>query len=227
LANIRHWTHLKMGNEQGQVWVKGFTGAEIASREVLSIPHKELYREVGAKLYKLNSRLPDRNIPALLWTSINRAIAIASPSFNHNFFGISERVKIALVPSEREQPVLAQLVRLEELGAYLQTAPKTRLKPIKWLIVGTKALLLGTPVLPLNGRSYWRYGAFLLPAGFQPEPALLLASLSKRLDPENQYWTLIKEEGSYIQAKKAYFKSLTLSSFRLSMHPKDHADESN
>lgn len=226
LANIRHWGHLKLGNEQGQVWVKGFAETEIQSIEVLSIPYKVLYREEGAKLYKLNSRLPDRNIPSLLWTGIDRAIPIDLPSFNHNFFGIADKVDIALVFSEQERPVVAQMVALDLLRDYLISAPQVRLNPIKWLIVGTEALLIGTPELPLNGHAYWRQDSFLVPAGLELSPSILVPSLKKRLNPDGEYWTLLKEDGSFFQVKKTYLKSLSLGSFRLSIRTKDHADES-
>lgn len=217
LAGIRHWSHIKLGEDAGFLWLKGFSEAEIHSVEVLSIPYKELYQEVGPKLHKLGSQLPERPLPAVLWTPINRALPVEISNYNHNFFGVQGRLQLQLVPAQEEATVVAQWVALTSLAAYIEQAPDMRLKPIEWLIVGGDALLMGTPLLPLNGQSYYKSGSFLMPAGCSWNPALLAAALSQKMDPEKQYWTVVKMDGSYFQAKRSYFKRLSLSSFRNSL----------
>lgn len=220
LANIRHWEHLKLGEEQDTLWVKGFTMAEIKGTAVASIPFAQRYHEVGPKLHKLGSQLPERTAPAVLWTPISRALPVSIEQYNHNFFGLGQSLSMELKVWEQEEPIVAQMVVLDELKTYIEEAPELRLQPIKWLIVNDKALLLGKPLLPLMGTSYWKNASFLLPAGYNWSPSLLVEAYAKKLDPSNEYWTVVETDGSYFQIRKSYCKALSIDSFRNSLKAK-------
>ena len=98
LGTIRIWNNLKVAFDEKHIWVKDFTHNQINSIEVKSIPYKTIFYSKGAKLYLQNSLLPDRNIPAsLLWTSIDRALPIRLPSFNHNILVFRKKSKFISV----------------------------------------------------------------------------------------------------------------------------------
>jgi len=84
LSDIRPWDNLKVGFEGQEIWVTGFSFAQIESLEIKSNPYVSVFYAKGAKLFPKNSQLPARNIPALLWTPIQRAFPIKLPSFNHD-----------------------------------------------------------------------------------------------------------------------------------------------
>ena len=104
LAGIRKWNNLRVGFDTGSVWIRDLDYVQVNSVEVKSIPYKTLFYEKDGKLYLQNSLLPDRNIPSLLWTPIERALPVKLPPFNHNYFGISEQVAVRIVPSAAESP---------------------------------------------------------------------------------------------------------------------------
>jgi hypothetical protein len=217
LGTIRHWTNLKTGFEEDKIWVKDFTIAQIESQQVKSIPYKDIYYTRGGKLFKKGSLLPERNIPALLWTPIQRGLPLELPDFNHNFFGISQQVPVSLIESAQEQESFAMLTSLEVLKQYIETAPAVRLQPLAWAILNHEsAVILGTPLLPLQGEVFWKKKDFLMPAGYDFELFALTDILREKINPEGMNWVMWNKEGQYCLLNKKAFQDLSLSSLRKS-----------
>ncbi|GAA4340625.1 hypothetical protein [Flaviaesturariibacter amylovorans] len=215
LGGLRGAAHLKVGTEEGLIWVRDLSVAEIESVAVKSIPYKKLYTAADGLLFPLGSRLPDRRLPSLLWTPIDRALPVTLPRGNHNYFGVPDTVDIRLVPTHTEQAPQALLAPLPSLAAYMEGAPAVRLAPLRWLLVSERAALItGTPLLPLPGVAFWRRGNLLLPAGSDLEFPVLAPALQARLDPSGGHWILFPPEGGYWLADKTLFKPLSIGSFR-------------
>lgn len=218
LGTIRHWENLKIAYEGNVVWVKDLSPVQVDSLEVKSIPFKELYYAQDGKLFLKGSLLPSRNLPSLLWTPIGRGLAVTLPAYNHNYFGLTGNVNIRLAPSEKETESLALRVNINVLQNYIVTAPAIRLEGLQWTVLGAiEALLLGAPLLPLQGQAFWRRGDFLLPAGFDLELYAVSDDLSQLLNPEGDSWILWQEDGRYSKLDKQAFTPLSISSFRLTM----------
>lgn len=216
LAHIRHWNNLKVAFEENRIWVKGITEVQVQSPEIKTIPYKSLFYEQAGKLHLLHHLLPHSNIPALLWTPIDRALPVQLPRFNHHYFGIHEKAPVHLVPSETEEPVCAVVVSLKDLAPYIETAPAIRLQPLQWVVINNQtAFITGTPLLPLNGTTYWKRGHFLLPAGYDFNVPLLTNALNQKLNPENKYWIAWETDNTCFQINKEDLQPLSLGSFRI------------
>jgi len=216
LSDIRPWANLKVAFEAKEVWVSGFTQSQIHTVEVRSNPFASIFYAKGAKLFPQNSQLPVGNVPSLLWTPIQRAFPIKLPSFNHNYFGIDEKIALNLVHSVEEKEAMAMLIEVKELGNYMETAPEVRTAALSWIVMGkSKALVIGKPVLPIRGDTFWQRGDFLLPAGYDFDLYQLAESLNQRLNPEKEDWILWNTDNSYVKIRKENVKPLSLSSFRL------------
>lgn len=216
LARIRHWPNLKVAFDDAKLWVRDFDYAQIHSVEVKSIPFKDLFYEQGNKLFFLNSRLPERLAPALLWTPIDRALPVSLPSFNHNYFGLHDTIEIRFVPSDAEADTAAMLVTLDVLGRYLQTAPAVRLQKIRWVVFNnTHALLLGKPPLPVPGETFWQRKDFLIPTGHDFELFVLADALQKKTNPGRDHWVVWQTNGTYVRIAKESVMPLSRSSYRL------------
>ncbi|AYB32192.1 hypothetical protein [Chryseolinea soli] len=216
LARIRQWNNLKVGFDEHTIWVRDFDYAQIHSVEVKSIPFKDLFYERDNKLFFLDSRLPERSAPSLLWTAIDRALPVKLPAFNHNYFGIHEKMDIRFVPRETEAETAAMLVTLDVLEHYLQTAPAVRLQKIRWAILdNTKALLLGKPLLPIPGETFWQRKDFLIPTGQDLELFLLADTLQKKINPGRDRWVLWSKDSSYVSILKESLMPLSRSAYRL------------
>ena len=215
LSAIRSWQNLKIAFDGDQIWVKDFDYVQINALEVKSMPQKSLFYEKDGKLFLLNSALPDRNIPSLLWTALERALPIELPKMNHNFFGIEQKINIKLIPSETEVADNVMITSIERLKNYIATAPSVRLQNIKWALLNDdKVLLFGTPLLPISGETFWQRGDFLLPSGYDFDLYLLSETLNQILNPERENWIVWNTDTTYFSIDKDDLEQLSLGSFR-------------
>jgi len=218
LANIRPWTDLKAGFDEEYVWVKGFNYLQINSLEVKSMPYKTVYYAKDGKLYLQGSLLPDRNVPSLVWTRIDHALPVELPRLNHNYFGLEEQISTKLTPSEKEAEAVAMLTTMDALRAYVESAPAVRLKPLHWTIVnGDWTLIFGTPLLPLQGNTYWQHGNLLIPTGYDFDLSILKNSIDKLLNPNQGLWIVWNRDSTWFDLQKTDVVELSISSFRLSV----------
>jgi hypothetical protein len=226
LAGIRHWTNLKVAFEDTRLWIKDLDYAQAHSVQVKSLPVKTIYYEKAGRLFLLNSLLPERIVPALLWTPIERGLPIKLPDFNHNYFGIHDRLDVRLVTQEEEKEATAMLLTLDVLAPYITEAPTIRLNKIRWTILNkNEALLIGTPLLPLPGKTYWQRKDMLIPTGYDFDFFLLEDVISKQVNPGRMNITLWNSDGSYISVPKDSLTLLSRSSFRLSVNQLQNAVE--
>jgi MoxR-vWA-beta-propeller ternary system domain bpX2 len=222
LAHIRHWNNLKMGTDGYEIWVKDIDYVQINSLEVKSLPSKTIYYERSGKLYLLNSLLPARNIPSVLWTAIDRALPIQLPPTNNNYFGTTEKIVLNIIPSETEQEAEGMLATIETLQQYIETAPEVRLKRLKWVIIdGDSVFLIGKPLLPISGDVYWRKEDFMMPTGYNFDLHALMENLNTVINPRNDHWIVWQTDNTYFKIRKEDFMPLSLSSFRKSMKELD------
>ena len=216
LGAIRHWENLTVATEDGHLWLKGFTQAQTQSVEVRCLPTQQYYlRERW--LFPLDSLLPSRALPSLLWSPIDRALPLQLPVFNHHYFGLTEQLTARLVPSSVEQEACALLVSLPTLGHYLNTAPQVRLRPLRWVIMGNQALVMGTPLLPIVGTTFWHQDGFLFPTGYAPEFPLLTPVLATQLNPTGRDWIVWPAHRSPFLLAQTVLQELSIGSFRASV----------
>ncbi|MBS1604177.1 MAG: hypothetical protein JST42_16030 [Bacteroidetes bacterium] len=219
LGPVRHWGQLRIAASPDGYWVRGLTAEQLESTEIRSIPYKKLYYLYEGQpqlLFPYGGSVPVKKLPpTLLWTTLEKAMPLEHPFYNHNYFGLPEKLSIRLVAySGHVEEAVALLVPMPVLEAYIQTAPAVRLEPLLWVIVDDQALVLGSPLLPLPGKSYWQRGSHLLPAGLDFEWSALAPTLEKELPTE--CWLLWDEDGGYVAVQKQVCRPLSISSFRLS-----------
>jgi hypothetical protein len=168
-------------------------------------------------IFPLGSKLPEGAVPKLDWQPIAEVLKTKLPPRNFNFFGVKEKVTPKIIPSMTEHTATATIVSLAHLEAYLYDAPKTRLERIHWAILPQhRALLMGTPLLPLPGEALWQMGDSLMPCGFELEYPFLNGFIHRRYNPDGMEWLLWNAQGEYIQIAKTKLKPLGKSSFKLS-----------
>lgn len=216
LGSIRHWDNLKVAFETSVIWVKDFSFAQISSPEMLQIPYAKIYELKDNLLFEKDKLLPSKKLPSgLLWTPILRALPVLLPKFNHNFFGIDQRINMVLKPSDDSKEAYALLVDFEELKLYIESAPKFRLEPLRWVVINKKALIIGTPLLPLKGCTYWFDNNFLLPSGYNFEWNALTKIIQQKINPSTENMVLWNTDNSFSNIPINTIKQLSISSFRL------------
>jgi hypothetical protein len=213
LGALRSWENLKMAHNDSLIWIKDLRWDQIDSIEVKTIPHKTIYYARDNKLFPLHSLLPEKNVPALLWTPIERAIPLTLPSLNHNYFGLEQRVNVRLIAANQEEPACALVVDIESLQTYLFDAAEIRLQHLQWVVINQQqALIMGTPVLPMHGMAYWEKNDFLIPAGYDFEFHSLHRAVDNLVNSTGENRVIWNENGSYFLVRKNDFRPLSKSS---------------
>jgi MoxR-vWA-beta-propeller ternary system domain bpX2 len=223
LSPIRHWNNLKVGIEEGSIWVKNFTEKQLGMVELKSIPFATLYYSKDNYLFPAASLLPARKVPSLLWSPADRALPIKLEGFNHNLFEIPGQIKIRLVPSEDEQQACALLTDSHTAGCYIEKAPAFRLNPLSWAVIGNNQIFIkGEPLLPLNGSTYWQRGSFIYPVGFMPEFGIMEAIAAREMDSSRENLIWWRDEHHYSLLPVAAMQPLSIASWRLTMEKLTH-----
>lgn len=216
LGAVRQWENLKIAFEINTIWIKEFSAEQINSSEILQIPYAKIYELKENLLFEKGKQLPAKKLPSgLLWSPILRGLPVSLPNFNHNFFGIDQTLDIALKQSEDVKEAYALLVQYQELKAYIEAAPKFRLEPLQWVVINNKALIIGKPLLPLKGDTYWLKNDFLVPSGYDFEWPVLTQTFKDKLNPFDKNLILWNKDNSYSSIPKQNIKPLSISSFRL------------
>lgn len=216
LGSIRDWKNVLIATDDETIWLKGFTDEQILSSELHQLPNFLLYELRDGLLFKKEALVPSKKMrTALLWMPIDKALRLTFPASNQNYFGISEKVLVRLKESDEEHSVIALISKMEDIKESIVALPKFRLEKIEWMMVGDKALFLGTPLLSLPGKTYWTKDRHLLPSGFDFEFRNLSTVLQKKYNKESDGWLLWDENGNYLLIKETDFRPLSVSSFRL------------
>ena len=216
LGSIRHWDNLKLAFETDTIWIKDLSLEQINTTEIQQIPYKTVYELKENLLFEKDKFLPSKKLPSgLLWSPILRALPVSLPKFNHNYFGIDQKLQISIKPSEAIKEAYALLVDYNELKLYIETAPKFRLEPLQWVVFDKSALILGSPLLPIKGNTYWLDHDFLLPTGYHFEWFALTKTIQEKLNPSRENLILWNLDNSYSTIPKTTIKQLSISSFRL------------
>lgn len=216
LESIRHWHNLKVAFDEGLVWIKDFTPAQFEDAALQQIPYTALFEVRDNLLFLKGSLLPQQKMPSgLLWSPILRAFPIELPGLNHNYFGIEEKVAIQIVQSEIEAVAYVLVTSIKDATNYILNAPEIRLQNLKWIVVDDEVVFFGTPMLPIEGRTYWKNIDFLLPSGYHFEFPILSETIQEAVNPDGDQWVFWQTDSSYFKVSKADVKPLSISSFRL------------
>jgi hypothetical protein len=220
LYPLRKWPDLKMATVDGLVWLRGFSPAEVESVSVLSIPMLERYYLVEARLYPIGKSLPALIAPSLLWTDLRRGLKVRLPEENFNYFGVARTHHVSLVPSEVQREVTATIVDLLALGKYLHDAPRVRVASLRWTVLGeNRALIMGTPLLPIQGQDYYSQACFLIPAGWKMQYERMAAVYQQALGDSHEYWYILNENNDLSKLRKADFNHLSKGAFVNTVQP--------
>lgn len=217
LGYIRHWKNIQIAFQGNFVWVKNISNEQLKEIAIQRIPSKKVYYQNATKLFLKESLLPDCPIPNLLWTPIASGLPVQLPLFNHNYFGVEDLLNIQIVASLEEQPVLGMLTTFEQLQTFIETAAAVRFRTLSWTIIEEDQLLiLGQPLLPIQGKTYWQQQQSLIPTGYDFNYPSLSRSIGQSIDKESNNWIVWNIDSQCFKIPKTAFHPLTLSSFRKS-----------
>ncbi|MCI5058675.1 MAG: hypothetical protein MRY83_21365 [Flavobacteriales bacterium] len=215
LGKIRDWEGVSIGQHKDLIWLKGLSEEQMEHQLLVTIPGVERFTLSQNKLFPLGSLLPSQILPSVLWTPIERAFQLSLPKFNHNFFGNYGDLEIKIVPSIEEQDPMALICEIQNFEKYIYKAPEIRLSNLKWCLLNNESVfILGHPIVPIPGRTYWLSNDHLIPVGFQFNYQSLEDEIQKKLNPNNQDFLLWTENSRFIEISKEKLEQLSISSYR-------------
>ncbi|MBO6516586.1 MAG: hypothetical protein JJ975_08545 [Bacteroidia bacterium] len=217
LAEIRHWPGLEVGHAADCIWIKGQNPNLMDSPAIRSLTGVKRYTSNGKHLFEPEALLPALELPKVSWSEMKQILPITRPRYNPNYFGLSETLKPTLVRTSSVQKSKAQMVSLESLEAYVFDAPGIRLTPIVWTVLNRMAILIGSPVLPLTGKTFWHNGTLFIQEGFDLEVPVLAPFIRNSHDPAHTHNVFIEEDGSHKLFPIVNFRPLSRSSFNRTM----------
>ena len=215
LGHIRGWDNLQIGLDDDFYWVRGFTDDQLEAITFRSIPYTEVFEQRDQLLFPIGARLPVSKGPTLLWSPIDRGLKVDVPDFNHNYFGLDVKLEVALVPSDQEEAASVLCVAFHELYACVQNMADVRFKGLTWVLIAGEAWVRGTPLLPLNGKSFCLRHQHIIPSGYDLSHPLLGQAIATKLSPEASDWLLWNASGVCSLIPKRDFRPLSRSSVRL------------
>lgn len=216
LSRIRVWKELKVALDEQDIWVRGLQPEKLNHPEIRKIPFKEIYYQKGGALFPLGKRLPEYKVKtSLLWRPIYKALMVEMPKYNFNYFGIQSQIEVKLVSSTEERESYAMEIEKEVFDAYIKEAPSIRLKDLQWAIVDKRIFVVGTPLLPIPGITFWKQHDFLIPTGSDFEFKELSRQIHEKINAASLYYVVFDENRTYYKIPKESFRKLTLSSYRL------------
>ena len=208
LFQIRDLNALEIAPSDRGYWVrKRSENLDSTSPEKLcTLPGVLVYSLRDAQLYLQDKILPSLRAPHLLWSPSDHLLPIELPRTNKVENFTPPPLSIKLIKDDSERSAFSQLVDTRLLAAFAKTAPLVRLEPITFCFIGEeKALLKGTPLLPLPGKGFWRKQQDLLPLGYAfeyPEALELFPTNEMRVWQTNgtcysipsRYWTPLRRD---------------------------------
>lgn len=117
------------------------------------------------RLIPLGKSLPEIILPHLDWFPLATLLPLTSTKVRQNepFFG---HLGLALIPATQPQPPAALRLPFQKFAAWADTAPAPRLAPLTFALSDSgDALVIGQPLPPLPGQTFYRDGQILIPCG--------------------------------------------------------------
>lgn len=219
LRGIRHWEELEVAIEEDRIWLKGFSDDKFNHPSLLKIPFIKRYLLREEYLYPRGKTLPIHKVKSEQnWMPIQKAFPIEFPKLNHNYFETKIEIEFKLIPSKDNTEGSAMLTNLKTLKNQLEEIANFRMQNLKWTIIDEEyAFMIGKPLLPLQGQSFWNFEGTYLPTGKHFVFPKLHPSFLDKLDLNSGDFVLWIDETNYKILNREHLSSMTRSSVRKSL----------
>jgi hypothetical protein len=135
----------------------------------------------GRRLVLLGQSVACRTLPKLHWLHVTEIyeLRLPTPSLAASPAGL-EPISISLAPAHQEIPAVAGLFDLDELAAWVETAPDIRLQRLRYATYDSMAFVAGSPLPPIQSYQFLgRYENIYVPLGKIWTPRVDAAMVAK------------------------------------------------
>lgn len=216
LGQLRSIPNLRAATDGELIWLRGIPAYGTIDLIIKQIPAQRSYTlDEDNYLFPLNALTPTGKLKKLDWQNITSFLPIELPVAALPA-QTDLQYPISLVKAKQTVEGTALLSDLEILKKYAEQAPAIRLQQMRFAVSEyDKVLMIGTPLLPIPGKEYWRRGNILLPSGYDFEFPLFADLIQSKLAPEKELFLLFDEKGDWEKIPFIDFKQGTRSAIRL------------
>ena len=144
------------------------------------------------------------------WQPVHLYIPVTLPTAAFGGKAKDLRVQMTLKDFHEYQEPVGILTTKMLLEKYIESAPSFRFHKLKYIEnVDGDIFLLGKPLLPIQGVTYWQYQNVLLPNGKILKSKLHLEVLQSIEEKKNDIYYFINSSSEYQTIDSANFKPLT------------------
>lgn len=216
LGNIRCMPDIKVAADENYIWLRVFYDRGGPDKNIVQLPVQHSYHiDENDLLFTPGGLTPVAILPQLDWQPVAGFVSIQIPVAA--LPGKLEEAAITkLITSATTKKSNALLTSLLHWKAYAETAPATRLAPLKFAVSeNNQVLIMGTPLPPIPGKEYWIMDDILLPCGYNLEIPMAAPFISNKLNPDKDGLLLFDEHGHCEKIDLAYVVPAKRSAVRL------------
>ncbi|HBJ34577.1 MAG TPA: hypothetical protein DDZ51_07400 [Planctomycetaceae bacterium] len=194
--------HAKVARSEPWVWIQLQCNENADTRDnvltqtaklAASLPG-DRWRLLGKDLVRPGMRVPDQELPDLPWQAVEAVVRFELPRIEVAARVPQEqRISLRLIRGGNVSPCEGLLTNGSALARWIQSAPESRLRALRWVIASSspnRCVILGKQLPPVTGVPLVNRQQILLPAGFCWEPNVAAPDVRQVFNLSANQWML-------------------------------------
>lgn len=212
--------NVQVATDDNFVWARFSVHNELLMRQAQAMP-ADRFRVQGRWLVREGHQVAEGELPELDWQPISKVLQFQLPWISdagHTAQLHSVHWKLARGGVER--PPAATLIAWDQLTLWVDTAPQSRLRCLRYCLSPgdgqpRQALVLGTPIPPVEADYLVAIENVLIPAGFHWLPALDVSFVQRSFQLERDQWLVWQATDLWSIVDESILAPLTRGSVRM------------
>jgi len=174
LGEVRTIPGWKAASVGDMIWLKGPVENGKAQIAINSLPATATYlADEQHRLFPLGKQTPVLELKDLQWQNLEEFITVEQPvSAMPGQF--PQAITVKLIRSSTPEQPTALIIPVKQWDNYLKTAPLIRIQQLQFAVTSDELVfVMGAPLPPLKGETFWRYKNILLPSGYTFDPPVI------------------------------------------------------
>jgi MoxR-vWA-beta-propeller ternary system domain bpX2 len=216
LAAIRLYPNIEVASDAAQIWLRLSQQKDVLDAPIRQLPLLATFiLGDNEQLYPVGGLTPVSQLKPMNWMSLTDFLPVELPVSVMPAV-VSDAVSVRVVPSENEQNAVALGTDRATWLAYISTAAEARLKRLRFAVSDDNmVLIVGEPLPPIEGETYWLRHNIFMPVGFDFEFPIVSELLFQKEKLDNQDFLLFNTEGAFYRIEALDFVLATRSAVRL------------
>jgi hypothetical protein len=192
IRTVKGWVACR---QKDQIWLKGPLNNDRNQLLISSLPVLASYElDEQNRLFPKGKLTPVDQLEGWEWEKLSDFVRVEMPVSALPARQVNP-ISISLVRNENSYPAYALQTSFAAWKNYVDEAPLVRLQALKFVVSSLdEVLIIGEPLPPIPGKSYWLNEDLLMPAGFNFDPPFLGQLLNQKLKVQTPSYILFNEE---------------------------------